>query len=118
MDIERTYRLLYSAFLVLFAQAIISVVLFSRTIPDGGKWPLILAITIVINIFYATFVLWLVQIQLSTPAYTGVATLGLAACIFSLNNFGWGSMSGDGTFYALYAVFILIPLLVKLARRR
>ena len=127
---RRDKWLLYFAFFVLFAQSVITVALFSQTIPDGGYWPIVLAITTTLNIFYSTFVLWLVQIRLSGTRNTAIATLVLAFCAFLLGTFrlffgikGYETLlkigiaevlSSDAIVYSLYAVFAAIPLLAKL----
>lgn len=125
--------LLSFAIITLFGQSIITVALFAKTTPDGGYWPIVLTITTALNIFYSTFVLWLVQIRFSRTRTTAVSTMVLAFCIFMLSNFGriFGEqghaalskigaaevVSGDTMFYSLYAVFAAIPVFARLGTR-
>lgn len=131
---SRNDKLLLSfAIFTLFGQSILSIALFAKTIPDGGYWPIVLAITTALNIFYSTFVLWLVQIKFSRTRNTALSTMVLAFCVFVLGNFGlfFGAqghaalfkigaaevVSSDAMIYSLYAVFAAIPVLVRLGTR-
>jgi len=121
--------LLNFAFLILFIQLIISMVLFSQTSPDGGYWPFVLGIFGAVSIVYAIFVSWLVRSCQAIAVHASFSTLALSGFLFLLNNFAriFGQdghtmfvklgldhvLGSDITPYLLYVIFSIIPFFTK-----
>jgi len=121
--------LLYFAFLILFIQLTISIILFSQTSPDGGYWPFVLGIFGTVSIVYAIFVSWLVRSSQAIAVHASFSTLALSGCLFLFNNFerifGQGGhtmfvrlgldhvLGSDITPYFLYVLFAIIPFFTK-----
>jgi hypothetical protein len=134
MSGEKHVSLLYFAFVILFMQLIVSIILFSQSSPDGGYWTFVLGIFGAVNIVYAIFVSWLVRSCRTVVVHASLSTLALSGCLFLLNNFGrlfgqegyamfvklgLGNVLGsDITPYFLYALFAIIPLLTKFGEVR
>lgn len=103
----------WAAMAFLFGQTVISIMLFGHLHQDGGKWPIILFTFLTLDLFYAAYMIRLIESGAAPARLVTTSTVLLGVALLVHSNF-WLIFGEDERYWSSYTgmlhLFFVSPI--------